>query len=181
MKRSKFIGGGVLAVAALLVILPTSGAMAAKKTLILKEAGAVAPVGASALIFLVLDECSVFTEATLKSNNAAKDVVAGSKLLRSKCLTGRSESGLLTEVSMPTSGKASAKGTVTVTEPGPCAYQFSKFKGEMEIPGETVFSGTSTGKLNKKLSAKTGCAKTITPTFVAGAADAEEELFEAEL
>lgn len=169
MKGFKQFGAGLLAVLGImLVALPVSGASAAKLLTLTKE-GVAVPVGAPADVGLVIFEgsCISFSEGTLSSDGVAKDVMKATSNAAQGCgEEGWSETGVITEAQFGGSGKATLKGSVEVTAPGPCTYKIKTLKGTFEVPGELYVSGTTTGKLNKKISAPT-CATTLATGFQA--------------
>jgi hypothetical protein len=180
MRGLKRLGCVLLLVVGMSVaVLPTTGAMAAK-LLTLTSEGTAVPVGAPGDVGLIIDECVIFSSGTVTANDAAKDKVVTPSSLSSECPEEKSASGFLTEAQLGSNGKATMKGTVVVTDPGPCTYKYTKFKGTFTIPGITFISAMTTGKLEKKVSSPS-CAKTATQHFVADATNSEQEPFEAEL
>jgi hypothetical protein len=173
VKRIKPVGVGLLtALALMLAVLPASGASAAK-VLQLSVEGTPVANGSPGDTGLLLDECVVFSSGTVAVNGAAKDKLTAASNAASECPEGRSVSGTITETQLASSGKVTLKGTITITEPGPCVYAFSKFKSTFPVPGKVNFEGTTTGKLNKGLSIP-GCAKKSTQFYVG---DATPEVF----
>jgi hypothetical protein len=158
MRRIKVFSVG-FAVIAMLVLLSASGASAAK-LLVMTEGEVPTPVavGAPGDTGLVLGGCIVFTEGTVTVNGAAKDKVTATKNAAAECEEGVSISGVITETVLASSGKASLIGKIALTQPGPCIYEFSKFKAKFSVSSSLFFHGTTSGKLNKASSAKT-CAK----------------------
>lgn len=78
---------------------------------------------------------------------------------------GESISGLISEIQLKSSGSATLKGTITVSEPGPCSYAFKNPKATFAPPGFLWFEGKATGKLAK------GSAKSCAKTFVVDVTD----------
>jgi hypothetical protein len=170
MKGIKPVGISLLtALALMLAVLPASGASAAK-LLQLKVGGTPVANGSVGDTGLVLAECVIFSEGTVVTNGAAKDKLTASKNAFTECPAGKSESGTITTTEMTSSGKVTLKGTITISEPGPCVYAFSKFKSTFPHPGTAAFAESKTvGKLNKALSSKT-CAKTSSQSWFGDAA-----------
>jgi hypothetical protein len=174
VKRIKPVGVGLLtALALMLAVLPASGASAAKKVLQLSVGGTPVANGSPGDTGLLLDECIVFSSGTVVTNGAPKDKLTAASNAASECPEGRSVSGTITETQLASSGKVTLKGTITITEPGPCVYAFSKFKSTFAVPGMLNFEGTTTGKLNKALSIPE-CGKKSTQFYVG---DATPEVF----
>ncbi len=140
------------------------------------------PTGAPAAAGLFLGGCVDFSEGTVAVNHAAKDKVTATKNGSVECSeAGESESGLITEVVMGTTGKISMVGKISITKPGPCIYEFSKFKGKFEVPGLVLYEGSTLGKLSKTGSLKT-CEKKLTETYEADVVNpVTSEPFSAEL
>lgn len=172
------LAGGMTMAALLVVALPTAGASAAK-LLVLSESGKPAAAESPAATGVIVAGCLVFSSGTLTVNNAAKDkVVASGEPSFVECGEGVSSSGGITEAQVGASGKATLKGKINVTKPGPCTYTYSKWKGVFGVPGSTIIEASTVGKLNKKASLKTGCAATDTEEFTGGALTAGFEPFE---
>jgi hypothetical protein len=163
------------------VVLPTA-ALAAGKVLILTNEGKEVPNGASADVGLFMGGCVGFSEGIVAANHAAKDKVTATKNGLVECSeAGESESGVISEAQLATSGKISLIGKISITKPGPCIYEFSKFTGKFTVPGTVLFEGSTSGKLNKTGSAKT-CAKKVTETYEADVTNSVTlEPFNAEL
>jgi hypothetical protein len=182
MRRFKLYASGVLAVAALLIVaLPASGASAAK-LLKLSSDGVEASNGSPALGELAVAGCIVVSEGTLSGNDGKKVLVTAASNEFSGCEEeSESVSGVITTVQMGPTGKTTMKGKINVTKPGPCTYQYTKWKGQFNVPGYSSIEGKSLGKLNKKASLKTGCAATDEESFAGAAANSELSPFEASL
>lgn len=181
MRRFKLYVSGVLAVAALMIIaLPAAGASAAK-LLKLSTEEVMAPNGSPALGELAVAGCIVISEGTLSGNDGKKVLVSAASNMIAECEEGESVSGVITTVQMGPTGKTTMKGKINVTKPGPCTYQYTKWKGQFGVPGFSAIEGSSLGKLNKKASLKEGCAATDEESFAGAAANAELSPFEASL
>jgi hypothetical protein len=187
MERStskRFKLGGVCIIAALalvLAVLPASSAFAKAAHLNLTEGGPPVGVGSPGDTSIFIAGCEVVSAGKVTVNSSAKDKLAASTNASTTCGEGGSESGTVTETQIGAKGTLSLKAKLTVTEPGPCVYVFSKFKTTFEVPGPAVWEGTTTGKVSKKLSSLS-CEKTQTTTWFG---DATNEVagvpFEAEL
>jgi hypothetical protein len=163
MKGTKLVGAGLLALLALMLAIPASGASAAK-LLELKSGGTVVPVGSAVSASMELEGCGMFSNGKLGANDAAKITATGTSTSEVECPEGVSASGLIKETQLASSGKVKLVGAITISLPGPCVYAFTKFKSTFEVPGFIFFKGTSVGKLNKALSSKS-CAKTTSQIF----------------
>jgi hypothetical protein len=171
MKRFQRLTVGLLATAGvMLVALPVSGASAAKLlTLTQNEGTEVVPAPGPASVGFAIEGCVLFTNGTLTSNGASKDILTASSNLAEECSEpGFSMTGTVLNAQLPGSGKATLKTTIELTTPGPCLYKFKTAKGVFEVPGEVFIVGTAVGKLNKKPS-NPSCEKTLSTSFVADA------------
>ncbi|HTZ87986.1 MAG TPA: hypothetical protein VMB05_15065 [Solirubrobacteraceae bacterium] len=165
MKRTKLVGVGALTVLAMmLALLPAAGASAAPKLLVLQSGGVPVANGSPGDTGIEVDECSLFSNGKVGTNHAAKITLTETTASETECEAGRSISGLVKETALAKNGKATLKGEISVSEPGPCVYVFKTFKSTFEVPGFTFIKGTVVGKLNKKTSDKS-CAKTTTQIF----------------
>ncbi len=170
MKGMKALGAALLTALALtVVVLPVSGASAAK-TLTLTAGETAVANGSPGDTGLLIAECIVFSEGTVAGNGTAKVKLTASKNAAVECPEGESESGTITETQLSSKGTVSLKGTISVTLPGPCKYSFKSFKSTFPVPGSVQFEGTAVGKLNKTGSAKT-CAKTSTQPWLGDASN----------
>ncbi len=187
MKRHKSFGSGVLIVVALLLAaIPASAS--AKSSLEFTEAGNTrqAPTGASAILVLNLGAgkaggCSAYELGELGTDPEKKIVVKGSGVnLLENCEEGTSQSGHIEEETW-SDGKLKVKGKVEITHPGPCVYEYTKFKlpAPFAVPGEAAVQGVAKGKLVKEASSKVKgvCEKKLETEFQLGAADEEFEAF----
>lgn len=167
MRGFKLFGVGLVAACALAVTaLPVSAASAAK-LLQMIESGTPVPNGSTADVGVIIGECITFSQGKVTVNSAAKDKVNPTSSAVASCSEeGESVSGFVTEAQLGATGKAMLKGTITISKAGPCVYNFTKFKGTLEIPGEAIFEAPTTGKLSKAVSSKS-CAKTLAQTFFA--------------
>lgn len=167
MRGFKLFGVGLIAACALAVTaLPVSAASAAK-LLVLTESGTPVANGAKADVGMIIGECVTFSGGTVTANGAAKDKVSATTSAFAECFEeGETASGKITEAQLGSTGKATMKGTITISRAGPCVYNFTKFTGTFAVPGEAAFESSTTGKLNKTSSSKT-CAKTLAQTFSA--------------
>jgi len=184
MKGHKPFGSGVLvAVALLLVAIPASAS--AKTSLQFTEAGKPAPTGAKATVQLLVDNCLAENSGTLGENPATKVVVKTPTPTFSGCLEEEwVGSGSVEEMTWESSGKLKIKAHITIEQPGPCVYEFTKFNNDgFAPPGSTYSQGETTGKLNKTASSRTKglCAKKLTSEFLTAAKDEAEEFFGDEL
>jgi hypothetical protein len=167
MRGLKLFGVGLVAACALAVTaLPVSAASAAK-LLQLTEAGTPVPNGSTADVGVIIGECITFSQGKVTVNGAAKDKVNPTTSAFAECSeAGETVSGSITEAQLGSTGKATMKGTITISKVGPCVYNFTKFKGTFEVPGEAALEAPTTGKLSKAVSSKS-CAKTLAQTFFA--------------
>jgi hypothetical protein len=173
--------GGVIMAALLAVAMPVASASAAKKLLVLSNAGTPAPTGAPAKLGVSLAGCGIYAGGTITVNDATKDkLVAGAGTPVSECFEGLSSAGGLTEMQWGVTGKATMKGKISISKPGPCTYLFTKWKGEFAVPGAAYIEAVTTGKLNKKVSSKS-CPATDSEEFAASAVTPENGIFEDEL
>jgi hypothetical protein len=180
MRGFKPLGACLVAVL-VFVVLPTAEASAGK-VLILTNEGKEVPNGTSADAGLFMGGCVVFSEGILAVNHAAKDKLTATKNGLVECSeAGESESGTITETQLASSGKIALIGKIAITKPGPCIYEFSKFKSKFPVPGTVLVEGSTIGKLNKTGSAPT-CAKKLTESYEADVTNSETlEPFMAEL
>jgi hypothetical protein len=160
MKATKFAGAALLALVSALMLLP-GAASAASSPLILEQEGVQVSNGSPAAIGLGLGECGLVSTGTVAANDAATDKITASHSSSPECPAGESISGVITEESLSSKGKGALIGTITLTKPGPCVYEFKKWKGAFEIGGFARLEGKVGGKLNKLASNKTKgvCAK----------------------
>jgi len=172
MKGTRLAFTAVGALALMLAVLPVSGASAAK-LLELSTAGTPVANGSPGDVGLVIAECGIFSDGTVTANGAAKDTLKATSASNPECPKGVSISGIISETELGATGKAKLTGSITVTEPGPCVYVFTKFKPTFAVPGFVTLEGTSAGKLSKALSSKT-CEKKSTQSYFA---DATSEVF----
>ena len=112
--------------------------------------------------------CDTQEGGALLNNIAAKDNVLFSEPEQAECVgpSGRSISNAAWAISMATSGKAilTASPAMTIDEPGPCVYDFSKLKGTFPTSGPVTIQGQATGKLDKTMSV-ISCVKKSTREF----------------
>jgi hypothetical protein len=190
MRGRKFFSGGVLLAAALLLVaIPASAS--AKTELQFTEGGSPAPQGAAASLFLSIgQECVSSTAGKLGVNPEKKVVVTGSTSTSANCTheTAESQSGNVEEEVWASNEKVKVKADVKITYPGPCVYEYTKFKPEpLEIPRYGAIAiGETQGKLIEGKKAKKpgeagACEKKVTKGFYVYTEDAEEELFQLEL
>lgn len=179
MRGFKLVGACLTAVL-LFAVLPVASASAGKVLILSNEEHEVA-TGAPTDAGLFMGGCVGFSEGVLSVNHAAKDKITTTKSGTVECSEeGVSEAGTISETVLATNGKASMVGKVSITKPGSCTYEFSKFKGAFAIPGLVVFEGSAKGKLSKS-SPKT-CAKSALDTFEADVTNPTTlEPFQAEL
>src|SRR5262249_54838552 len=136
MRRFKAWGVSVVAVVGLGVI-TASGASAA--VLVLKSEGLVAKKFSPAreANFIFPGKCVQLAEGKLVTNSQLTDKLTFKPAIVSECgVPGYSISGGVRTVLLGVSGKAvfDTSPAVTVSEPRPCVYEYSKFKGLLE-PG----------------------------------------------
>ncbi|HEY2719232.1 MAG TPA: hypothetical protein VGI52_06340 [Solirubrobacteraceae bacterium] len=156
--------------AMMLAVLPASGASAAAKLLVLSSAGVPVANGSAGDTGLEVQGCGIWSNGKVGTNHAAKITLTETTSAESECEeAGSSISGLVKETQLVKSGKATLKGAVTVSVPGPCVYSYASFKGTFAVPGFSFIKGTAKGKLNKALSSKS-CAKTTSGIFRANVA-----------
>jgi hypothetical protein len=169
MKAVRSVKMALPAVVAVLALVPAAPAVAAAKKLVLKASGTTVSNGSKGSIGITIDECGIFSNGTVVTNSAPKDVLKGTTSSNPECpKAGESISGLITELQLKTSGAATLKGSITISRPGPCSYAFKNPKGTFEVPGFVFVEGTSKGKLVKGSSKS--CAKTDVATYFATAA-----------
>jgi hypothetical protein len=163
------------------VVLPATEASAGKVLILTNEAKEV-PNGTPADSGLFLGGCIVFSEGVLTVNHTSKDKQTATKNGLVECSEpGESVSGVITEAQLGTSGKFALIGKISIAKPGPCIYEFSKFKSKFTVPGTVIVEGSTSGKLNKAGSSKT-CEKKLTESYEADVTNAETlEPFNAEL
>lgn len=173
MRVTKLAGWGLAGtLAMMLAVLPTSGALAGK-ALVLKSEGTPVANGSPSHIGVLIHECVTSSDGKVVANNVSKDILSASTSSEEECPAGVSISGHISEVELKSSGKAALKGTLTISEPGPCIFNFTKFKPTFAVPGFATFEGRTKGKLNKELSNKTkgACAKTAEEEYFASASN----------
>ena len=165
MKATRLAGVTLPAVlATMLAVLPASPAAAAAKKLVLKSAGTAVANGSPGSIGITVQECGIFSNGKVVTNNSAKDLVTGTTSSNTECpAPGESISGLIKEAQLKSSGSSVLKGEIDVTEPGPCIYAFKNPKAKFTPGSFLLFEAAMTGKLAKG-SLKT-CAKTDPQTL----------------
>jgi hypothetical protein len=171
MKATRTVGAGLLALALMLVVLPASGASAAK-LLVLSSEGEPIANGSAADTGLQIGECGLFSNGTVAENGVSKVKLVETATSAAECPAGETISGKINETELSGSGKATLKGTVTISRAaGPCVYDFTKFKTKFEVPGFVFLKGETSGKLNKTLSntGKGVCEKKLLQTWFATA------------
>ena len=157
--------GGMVATALAVAILPVTAASAAKQ-LTLSASGTPVTAGSPGHVVLGISQCFIVTNGSVAVNNASTDKVTGTENLVASCSSeGESISGTFSETLLGATGKMTLKGTITITTPGPCVYEFKKFKTKFTVPGSVFAEGTAGGKLSKKISAPT-CEKKVTDNFL---------------
>jgi hypothetical protein len=172
MRGLRLSGTGlVTALALMLVILPASDALAKSLPLQLEESGVPVPVGAPAHTILAISSCFVSSEGVMAVNGAKTDELTAASSAPAECSEGESASGTLTSTQISAKGKIKMVGTITLTKPGPCTYEFKKWKATLTIPGETLWESAASGKLAKGSSPS--CGKKITESYVAGVVGGE--------
>jgi hypothetical protein len=189
MKGTRFAGVALLVLAMMLVVIPASGASAAKLLVLSHEKVPVAN-GSAGDEGLQLGECGIFSTGTVVENGASKVKFAETSSEAAECPAGETISGHFTEAELKSSGKSALKGTITITkEAGPCVYNFTKFKSTFTVgteaePGFLFMKGETSGKLNKELSSKTKGAcekKLVRKWFSTGTDEVFGEPFETSL
>ncbi len=171
MKGTRFAGVALLALAMMLVVIPASGASAAKLLVLSHEETPIAN-GSAADETLQLGECSLVSTGKVTENGAAKVKLVETSTGDSECAEGETISGKIDEAELKSSGKSALKGTVTITKAaGPCVFSFTKWKSSFNVPGFVFMKGETSGKLNKELSNKTKgvCEKKLTLTWFSSA------------
>ncbi len=182
MRRFKAWGASVLAVLGLGAI--TAGGASANM-LVLKTEGIAAKKGSLAreADFVFPGKCvQMAEEGKLVANSQSTDKLTFKPAVVSECgVPGYSISGGVRTVLLGASGKAvfDTSPTVTLSEPGPCVYEYKKFKGFLEPPF-SVTEGEVTGILNKKAS-NILCAKTQATPFEAYVTGEDFEWYETEV
>ena len=169
MKGTRLVGAGLLVLAMMLVVIPASGASAAK-LLVLSSEGSPLANKATADTGLSLGSCGIFSDGTLTENGVAKVKVVETTTEEAECPKGETISGKIDETELKSSGKSALKGTITIAKAaGPCVYEFTKFKSSFEVPGFVFMKGETSGKLNKALSSpvKGTCEKHLTRSWFA--------------
>lgn len=172
MKGTRFAGVALLALAMMLVVIPASGASAAK-LLVLSSEGTPLANGAPADTGIGIGSCGLFSNGTILENGVGKVKLVETSTSEPECPEGESISGKIDETELKGSGKGALKGTITITKESPlCIYNFTKFKSTYEVPGFVFMKGETKGKLNKELSNKEKgvCAKTLIEKWFATAA-----------
>jgi hypothetical protein len=172
MKGTRLAGVALLALAMMLVVIPVSGASAAKHLLLSHEKVAAAN-GSAGDEGLQLGECGLFSIGTIVENDASKVKFAETSTEAAECPAGETISGKFNEAELKSSGKSALKGTIILTKESPlCVYNFTKFKSFFTVgteaePGFLFMKGETTGKLNKEASNKEKgvCEKKITRTW----------------
>jgi hypothetical protein len=163
MKASKLATLGLAVAATMLALVPS--ALAGKAPLVLEHEGTAVANGSPGSIGLLLEECGIFFNGKVVTNDSATDVLSASSSSNAECPAGESISGSITEATLSSKRKAELHGSVTVTfASGPCKYSFSKWKGSFAVPGDAFPEGTASGKLVKGGSAPT-CAKKVGGAF----------------
>jgi hypothetical protein len=161
---SRFNALGVSVLVALAVVAITAGSASAAKILELNASGVPVAKGTTVFAGLATDGCVTFTEGKLTANGASKDVATFKNNAFTECEEGTSLSGGATEVQIKSSGKASFKAKITISQPGPCVYALTKFATTFPVPGETLGDGEATAKLDKPAS-NASCAKSLKAPF----------------
>jgi hypothetical protein len=173
MKGSRFVGVVVLALAMMLVVIPASGALAAKH-LVLSSEGTPVANGSTGDETLQVGKCSIVNVGTILENKASKVKLMETSTEEAECPAGETISGGFTEAELKSSGKSALKGTITITKAaGPCVYSFTKWKSTFKVPGFVFMEGETAGKLNKEASSKTKgvCEKKLTEKWFSSASN----------
>jgi hypothetical protein len=184
--RLRTLTGVVLAAGALMAA-SGSGASAATR-LVLTENGSRVSPGADALDYHIIFDggyggCLQASRGEVVSNDRPTDKLAFGAPEESECLEeGYSISGAVKRVLLHSSGAATLDYSpkLTITEPGPCVYQFARLSGEFPATIEVEIEGTGTGKLKKRLSGP-GCSSTRSIEFRGVESGVDNDIFGAEL
>jgi hypothetical protein len=176
---------GVAGIGALALAGPAVGAASAATRLVLSENGSPVVAGETALDYhLIFDGgCLQASPGEVLSNDRPKDKLVFEAPEESECLEeGFSVTGSLTQVLLSYTGAATLqfKPRLTITEPGPCVYEFARLGGSFPATVEVEIEGAGTGKLRKKLSAP-GCAGNRTIEFKGVESGVDNDIFGAEL
>ncbi len=177
MKGTGLVGAALLALAMMLVVIPTSAALAGKQ-LVLSAEGTPVANGSAADTGIQLGECHIFSNGTITENHVSVVKLVETTTEEAECAEeGETISGKINETQLKTSGKIGLSGAITISqEAGPCVYSFTKFKGGFTPPGGVFAKGETSGKLVKELSNPTKgvCEKKLARTFFV---DATNEVF----
>jgi hypothetical protein len=168
MKGTRLVGAGLLALALLLVALPASGASAAK-LLVLSSEGTPVANGSPGVTGVSIGECGLVSNGKVVENGVSKVKLVETSASEEECPVGESISGKINETELSGAGKVKLTGTLEIAKPGPCVYDFTKFKSTFPVPGFTFIKGSTSGKLNKALSnpTKGACEKKVTTDWFA--------------
>lgn len=183
MSRLRILGGALMAG---LVALAVSGASASAATrLVLTENGVVVSPGEYALDYhLTFDGgCQQASKGEVLTNARPKDKLVFGAPEESECLEeGYGVSGALKQVVLTSAGAAtlSFKPKLSITEPGPCVYEFARLTGVFPATIEVDIEGDGAGKLRQKLSGR-GCASTRSIEFLAVESGITNDIFGAEV
>jgi hypothetical protein len=164
--KSKLATSGLAVAAAMLALVPAS-AFAGKAPLVLEHEGTPAADGSPGSIGINIEECGLFSNGKVVTNDSATDVLSGTSSSEPECAEpGVSISGLITQAKLESSGKAGLTGSITIKyAAGPCEYTFTKFKASFRPGGYAFPEGTASGKVVKGTSASS-CAKKESGKFL---------------
>lgn len=177
----------VVPIAVVLMAASAAGASAATR-LVLTENGSRVSPGAYALDYHIIFDggyggCLQASKGEVASNDKPTDKLAFGAPEESECLEeGYSISGAVKQVLLHSSGVATLDYSpkLTITEPGPCVYQFARLNGEFPAAIEIEIEGTDVGKLKKKLSSH-ACASTRSMEFRGVESGVDNDIFGTEL
>ncbi len=187
MRKMKLLALGSLA-ALTLGAVSAAGALASPG-LELKANGQVLPVGSKVGVEIEWRLGGCWTNesgwGTLAVNGSTVDKIAHIQESEEGSLCSWSEdgkldymTGKLKEVDLTSSGQATVKEAVRlyIYEEGErmCAYTFKTLHGTFATSGVLEIFGTAVGKLYKKASSPSGCAKTVSSEFWWQSIDGEE-------
>jgi hypothetical protein len=166
VKVTKLVGRSLGVAAGMMLVVLPAGAAFAKGGLELKSLGTPVAIGSPGSVGMTIEECGIFSNGKVVSNGGSKDVVTGTASSEAECPeVGETISGLINETQLGKTGKATLKGSITISGPGECGYTFKNPKTTFVPGGFAFLKGTSTGK-RTKASSKT-CPKTSVQTFFA--------------
>ena len=174
----------LLALAAILAAAVASPAAAAPRLVLSENGVVVSPGDYASSYYLEFDGgCLQAAEGTVLTNDRRTDSLTLGPPVESECLEeGFAVSGSIRSVKLSSAGVATLKAgpKLTIAEPGPCVYAFSKLTGAFPAAIEVEIEGSATGKLVRRSSAP-GCEPRREIAFRAVESGSDGDIFASEV